>query len=243
MPRYAYDLHIHSCLSPCGDELMTPPNIVNMAAIKGLDIIAVTDHNSAKNVRAVMKAAENLPLTVIPGMEITTAEEIHVIALFPDADSAEKAGEELERHLPKVKNRPEFFGEQLIMDENEAITGEFPYLLSNATDLSVDVIQQFVTRFGGICFPAHIDRSSNSMISVFGYIPEKPFFNVLEVHNPERFFKEETNRQLLDDRIIITSSDAHQLSDISERDHFLKLEDITFRSVAKAVFTDLAENT
>ena len=231
MPQFAYDLHIHSCLSPCGDELMTPPNIVNMAIVKGLDIIAITDHNSAKNVRAVIKAAENLPLTVIPGMEITTAEEIHVVALFPDADSAEKAGEELMQHLPQIKNRPEFFGEQIIMDENETITGIFPYLLSNATDLSIDMIQQFVTRFGGICYPAHIDRTSNSVISVFGYIPERPYFNVLEVHNPERFFREGANRQDLDDRIIITSSDAHQLADISEREQFIDVKDTTVASL------------
>ena len=90
MPQFAYDLHIHTCLSPCGDELMTPPNIANMAYIKGLDLIAVTDHNTALNAAAVMRAAEELPLEVIAGIEVTTAEEIHVVCLFPDAESAER---------------------------------------------------------------------------------------------------------------------------------------------------------
>lgn len=242
MPNYAYDLHIHSCLSPCGDELMTPPNIVNMAFVKGLDIIAITDHNSARNARAVMKAAEKLPLTVIAGIEITTAEEIHVVALFPDAESAEKAGEELEKHLPAIKNRPEFFGEQIIMDENENVIGEFSLLLSNATDISIDTIQQFVKSFGGVCFPAHIDRTSNSVLSVFGFMPENPSFNILEVHNPEQFFQGEENRYYKENYRIITSSDAHQLSDISEREHFVEIEDVTFRSIAKALSNDLTEN-
>ena len=242
MPQFAYDLHIHSCLSPCGDALMTPPNIVNMAFIKGLDIIAVTDHNSARNVRAVMKAAENLPLTVIPGIEITTAEEIHVVALFPDADNAEKAGEELEKHLPPIKNRPEFFGEQVIMDENETAKGEFPFLLSNATDISIDLIHQFVNRFGGVCFPAHIDRTSNSVLSVFGFLPDVPSFNALEVYKPERFFEDEGNLCYKERFNIITSSDAHQLSDISEKTHFIELEDATFNSLAKAISKSTGEN-
>lgn len=237
MPRYAYDLHIHSCLSPCGDELMTPPNIANMAYIKGLDIIAITDHNSARNVRAVINAAAALPLTVIPGIEITTAEEIHIVSLFPDVESAEKAGEELEQHLPPVKNRPEFFGNQIIMDESENVTGSFPLLLSNAVDISIDDIPQFVSRFGGICFPAHIDRQSNSILSVFGYLPENSEFSALEVHNPESFFKDEGNEYYREQHVIVTSSDAHQLSDISEREHFIELREKAFSCVVRALCT------
>ena len=235
MPRYAYDLHIHSCLSPCGDELMTPPNIVNMACIKGLDIIAVTDHNSALNVRAVMRAAEGLPLTVIPGIEVTSAEEIHVVCLFPDADSAEEAGAELERHMMPVQNRPEFFGEQVIMDENEAVTGNFPLLLPNALDLSIDKLPQFIERFGGICYPAHIDRQSNSILSVFGFLPDMPKFSALEIHDPERFFMDKANGNYSKNHIIITSSDAHQLTGISEREHFIELDAPTFSSLRKAL--------
>jgi len=235
LPRYAYDLHIHTCLSPCGDALMTPPNIANMAYIKSLDLIAVTDHNSARNARAVMLAARPLHLTVIPGIEVTTAEEIHVICLFPSADSAERAGAELEAHLPSVQNRPEFFGEQLIMDEREGIKGSFPWLLSNATDISIDKLPRFIESFGGFCYPAHIDRPSNSILSVLGSLPERPAFGALEVHDPDKFFKIVGNGYYRGKYAIVTSSDAHLLTDISERVNFLKLDEPSFGALRKVL--------
>ena len=233
MPFYAYDLHIHSCLSPCGDALMTPPNIVNMAYIKGIDIIAITDHNSARNVRAVMRAAEDLPLTVVPGIEVTTAEEIHVVCLFPDADSAEKAGKELEKHLPPIRNRPEYFGEQVLMDENEEITGYFPLLLPNALDISIDVLPYLVERFDGFCYPAHIDRASNSVIAVFGEVPPEPVFASLEVYDSKRFFGDAQNLHYRESFNIVNSSDAHRLQDISERERFIELDEPSFSCLRK----------
>jgi len=235
MPQYAYDLHIHSCLSPCGDGLMTPPNIVNMAYIKGLDLIAVTDHNSALNARAVMRAAAALPLTVIPGIEVTTAEEIHVVCLFPDADSAEQAGDFFEKRLPRVLNRPEYFGEQLIMDENEQVKGTFPFLLSNALDISIDGLPDLVEQFGGFCYPAHIDRPSNSILAVFGYLPDMPHFAAVEVFDPQRFFKETGNGAVKEIYTVVTSSDAHRLEDIAERAHFIELERPDFASLKQAL--------
>lgn len=214
---------------------MTPPNIANMAYVAGLDIIAVTDHNSARNVRAVINAARGLPLLVIPGIEVTTAEEIHVVCLFPDADSAEKAGLELEKHLPPIQNRPEFFGEQLIMDENEEITGVFPFLLSNALDISIDKLPEMICGFGGFCYPAHIDRQANSIISVFGALPDKPRFTSLEVHDPTQFFKNAENAVYMEEYTIITSSDAHILHDISGRAQMLELEEPSFGGLHKAL--------
>ena len=235
MPLYAYDLHIHTCLSPCGDALMTPPNIANMAYVKGLDIIAITDHNSALNARAVMRAAQDLPLTVIAGIEATTAEEIHVVCLFPDADSAERAGAELERHLPPIQNRPEYFGEQVIMDENEEVLGTFPLLLPNALDISIDALPKLIGSFGGFCYPAHIDRASNSIIAVLGEVPETPKFSCLEVHKPLSFFENTENLRYRDGYTIITSSDAHRLQDISEREHLIELEEPSFACLHKAL--------
>lgn len=239
MPLYAYDLHIHTCLSPCGDALMTPPNIINMANIKELDIIAITDHNSARNVRAAMKAAEGTKLSVIPGIEVTTSEEIHVVCLFPDAECAEKAGAELEGHLPPVQNRPEYFGEQLVMDENEEITGTFQLLLLNALDISIDALPKLVGRYGGFCYPAHIDRASNSIIAVFGEVPEVPKFSCLEVHNPKDFFGNAENLRYRDGYKIITSSDAHYLQDVAEREHFIELEEPSFACLRRALCPDM----
>lgn len=235
MPQFAYDLHIHSCLSPCGDEAMTPPNIVNMAHIKGLELIAVTDHNSARNVRAVMRAAEGLPLTVIPGIEVTTAEEIHVVCLFPDAECAEQAGACFEALLPPVKNKAEYFGEQLVMDENETVTEHFPYLLSNALNLSIDALPALVHGFGGFCYPAHIDRPANSILAVFGCLPDEPRFGAVEVHDPVRFFANAENRRFQADYAVVTSSDAHTLGHIAEPERFLTLDRLDFESLRRAL--------
>ncbi len=235
MPQLAYDLHINTCISPCGDELMTPPNIANMAYIKGLDLIAVTDHNTALNAAAVMRAAEGLPLEVIAGIEVTTAEEIHVVCLFPDAESAERAGRELYELLPPVENNPKFFGEQLVMDENERVLDRLPILLSNATSLSYDELPSFAARYGGFCYPAHIDRGTNSVLSNFGMLPDRPNFKTLEVYRPDSFFSSSENAAYRRECKIVTSSDAHQLGNIAEREHFLELAEPSFEALKKAL--------
>ena len=235
MPRYAYDLHIHSCLSPCGDNEMTPPNIANMAYVKGLELIAVTDHNSAKNARAVMNAARDLPLTVIPGAELTTAEEIHVVCLLPDADSAEAFDRELETHMPQIPNQPDYFGDQLLMDENENVTGTFPWLLPNALDLSIDAVPALCEKFGGVCFPAHIDRPANGILAVFGLLPDTPVFPTLEVHDPEKFFADPANEAYRAEHRVLTSSDAHRLGDMAEAAHFLELPENSFAALRAAI--------
>ncbi len=231
MPNFAYDLHLHSCLSPCGDELMTPPNIVNMAALKGLSLIAITDHNSTRNVRAAMQAAAQLPLTVIPGLELCTSEEIHVVCLFPNADSAEAAGAYVEARLPPVANRPDIFGRQLILDARENILGEIEPLLINATSISVDDAPAFAAEFGGFCFPAHIDKDSNSILATFGMLPEHIPFGAIEVHRPKTFFANPANADLQNRYRIVTSSDAHYLQDIAEAEHFLELQSPDFISL------------
>mgnify|MGYP003608642638 CR=1 FL=1 len=235
MPRYAYDLHIHTCLSPCGDNEMTPPNIANMAYVKGLDLIAVTDHNSAKNARAVMNAARDLPLTVIPGAELTTAEEIHVVCLLPDADSAEAFDRELETHMPQIPNQPDYFGDQLLMDENENVTGTFPWLLPNALDLSIDAVPALCEKFGGVCFPAHIDRPANGILAVFGLLPDTPVFPTLEVYDPEKFFADPANEAYRAEHRVLTSSDAHRLGDMAEAAHFLELPENSFAALRAAI--------
>ena len=214
----SYDLHIHSCLSPCGDEGMTPPNIANMAALLGLDLIAVTDHNSCRNAGAVMEAARllDLPLTVLAGMEVTTAEEVHVVCLFPDLPSARAAGEEVESALLPVKNKPDIFGRQLILGPEEEPLGEFEWLLINATSLSIDDMPGFAKRYGGIAFPAHIDRPSNSVFANLGYFPDYLDFPIAEVWRPEEFFRDGAHREVLEGRVILKDSDAHRLEDMKE---------------------------
>lgn len=214
----SYDLHIHSCLSPCGDDAMTPPNIANMAALLGMDLIAVTDHNSCRNAGAVMAAAEalELPLTVLAGMEVTTAEEVHVVCLFPELAAARAAGEEVEAALLTVKNKPEIFGHQLILGPEEEFLGELEPLLINATTLSIDDMPGFAKKYGGIAFPAHIDRSSNSVFANLGYFPDYLDFPLVEVWKPEVFFQGGEHRDILEGRTILKNSDAHRLESMKE---------------------------
>ena len=132
-----YDFHIHTALSPCGDDDMTPNNIINMAALKGLDAIAITDHNCALNVRACCECGKAAGLIVVPGMEVETSEEVHVVCLFDDVDKAEKFGEYVSGHIPPIKNRIDIFGEQLGISP-EQIDQMFKYANSLVDTLEVE---------------------------------------------------------------------------------------------------------
>ena len=185
IPLY-YDLHIHSCLSPCGDDDMTPSNITGMAAVKNLDVIALTDHNSCRNCPAAIEAGKRLGITVLPGMELTTSEEIHVLFLFASLDRALSFDAYVYEHLLPVRNRPEIFGTQLIVDENDKVSGSLDKLLISATDIPFDETGKLADSFGGICFPAHLDKSSTSLISNLGAIPPDSTFFLCRTERYEK---------------------------------------------------------
>ena len=148
-----YDLHIHSCLSPCGDEDMTPNNIVNMARLAGLDMIALTDHNSCKNCPAILKVAERAGIVALAGMELCTAEECHVVCLFPDIGAAMEFDAMVEKTLPPIRNRPDAFGEQVIMDDGDKAAGSYETLLITASSISIDDVARIVGEYRGIALP------------------------------------------------------------------------------------------
>ena len=214
-----YDLHIHSALSPCASEDMTPNNIVNMSVLKGLDVIAVSDHNSAGNVRSVMKAAEG-KILVIPAMEIETAEEVHLLSLFPTVDAAEEMEKIIKENLSFIKNRREMFGTQLYMDENDNVTGEEENLLVHATELDIYDASKYVSELSGVIIPAHIDRSSYSIISNLGFIPPDIGFSCVEITERNLSSMKEDYKNYN----IITNSDAHYLWDINEKNHFVEID-------------------
>ena len=218
--RYYYDLHIHSCLSPCGDNDMTPDSIAGMGELNGLDIMALTDHNTLKNCPAFFKAAYRHGIIPVAGTELTTAEDIHAVCLFPTLSGAMEFENVLESKRIKIKNRPDIFGEQRITDENDNITGYDDYLLINATALSLEEVPQAAEEYGGVCFPAHIDRQSNGLLAVLGFFPEKPYFPSAEVNDGEKAaeYAEKYGKK------IITSSDAHYLWDINERGAYIELD-------------------
>lgn len=222
--EFAVDFHIHSALSPCGDEDMTPNNIVNMALLKGLDIIAVTDHNSCSNLPAVMEAARENGLMVIPGMEVQTREEVHIICLFKRMEGAMKFAEIVYNSLPGIKNNEEIFGRQLIFNKLDEIIGQEDKLLLSSTVLSVNDVFVLVRGLGGICIPAHVDKQGFSIITNLGFIPPNLKVKTIEIskkNTPAAVFKK---YPFLSKFNYIISSDAHYLQDISERDFFIELD-------------------
>ncbi|MCR5432718.1 MAG: PHP domain-containing protein, partial [Lachnospiraceae bacterium] len=149
MHSISYDLHIHTCLSPCGDNDNTPANIIGMAALKGLDVIAITDHNTSRNCAPAIELGKEYGVLVVPGMELTTMEEIHVLCLFPELDAALDFDRYVYERLQKIENDPKVFGHQYGVDAEEKILFEEPYLLINATDIPFDGVEAPVKERGG----------------------------------------------------------------------------------------------
>ncbi len=223
MRAYYYDLHIHSCLSPCGDDDNTPNNIAGMASLSGLDIVALTDHNTAKNCPAFFAAAAEYGIIPIAGMELTTSEDVHIVCLFEALEDAMRFDEYVYAHRTLIKNKPDFFGRQQILDADDKVIGEEEHLLLNATSISVDDIFETVSRFGGICFPAHIDKDENGIVAILGAIPENIGFKKFEIHSPEKR-AEFSSRFAINMNDFIVSSDAHYLSDIRDRENCFYLD-------------------
>lgn len=230
MTPYYYDLHIHSCLSPCADDDMTPNNIAGMAALKGLNILALTDHNSAKNCPAFYQACKRQGIIPIAGMELSTAEDIHLVCLFQELDDAMRFDEEIKKHLYPIKNRQEIFGRQLILDGEDEVVGEEELLLISATDLPIKVALELARRFGAYVYPAHIDRQSNGILSILGDIPDEYGFNVFELRDKESIDKLSPTVKRLNKDTTFVCSDAHQLWNINEAENYILIDDEPYSS-------------
>ena len=231
MEKVYYDFHIHSCLSPCGDDDMTPANIAGMAFINGLNAIALTDHNTVKNCTALKKSAEQYNITVLYGMELTTDEEVHTVCLFPDEKSANEWNEYVYSRLQKIKNNPNIFGRQLIINEADKILSEEEFLLINAVNISFEDVFAPVYELGGIAYPAHVDKNANSLISNLGFVPPDSTFKVAEVHNLNSLDTLKTAHPYFKDCTILSSSDAHYLPDINEVKNFLEVADTSAKGI------------
>jgi PHP family Zn ribbon phosphoesterase len=202
--KYAYDLHIHSVLSPCADVLMTPNNIFNMASLKGLDIIAITDHNSTKQLRICHELSESYDMLFIPGIEITVKEDFDVLCYFKTLKEALKFDKILETYIQKNTFDPKVMGNQEILNIHDEVIDEYPYLLINPIDLSIKDLIKVLKDFEHILIYAHIDRSHRSGIN---YINKYPLDGV-EYKNIKH--KNESH-------IVLKNSDAHQIIDILEK--------------------------
>ena len=230
-----YDFHLHSCLSPCGDNDMTPYNLVNMAKILGLDIIALTDHNSAQNCRAAMTVGESVGLTVVPGMELCTSEEVHIVCLFDDVNNAEAFSDYVLSTVPPVKNRPEIFGDQLMMNGGDGIVGTQELLLTTASGISIENAVETVGQYGGVCYPAHIDRSSYSVISNLGMITDEMNFAAVEMTENADQDEYRAKYPIIKDMPVFVSSDAHYLENMREAKHTIDIAENSAKAVVEQI--------
>lgn len=224
------DLHIHSCLSPCAEMEMTPNNLVNMAWIKGLDAIAVADHNRAANLPACAEVALERGLLLIPALEVTSREEVHVLCYLPTLEAAQQFDEWLYPQLPPILNRAAFFGAQMVLDAQDEPIGEELRMLSQATGASLEEIAERVVELGGVAVPAHINRGANSLLSVLGFFPENVRFSAVEVAPSAPPPKVE-----LGGRLVLRGSDAHRLEDIAEEGWLLEVGERTVAAVLDAL--------
>ena len=217
---------------------MTPNNIAGMATLKGLQIVALTDHNSCKNCPAFFEACRRQGIIPVAGMELSTAEDIHLVCLFEERDDAMRFDAEISSHLMDIKNRPEIFGDQLVLDGDDEVKGTEDKLLISATDLYVADAIELAKRFGAHVRPAHIDRESNGIISILGDIPPEYGFDCLEFNKLENVALLKEKYPIINNALLVVSSDAHHLWDISEAENYFSLDDEPYSSslVRKRLF-------
>lgn len=230
MSKYYYDLHIHSCLSPCADDDMTPNNIAGMAALKGLQLLALTDHNSCENCPAFFAACKRQGIIPIAGMELSTAEDIHLVCLFEEIETAMRFSDEIYGHLMPIDNRPDIFGEQLVLDGEDNIVRQEKRLLISATDLLIEDAIELARSYGAHVRPAHIDREANGIISTLGDVPSEYGFSCVEFRDGTKTEEYLKKYKSISDAMTLVCSDAHHLWDISEADNFIELDDEPYSS-------------
>jgi PHP family Zn ribbon phosphoesterase len=178
---YRADLHVHTVLSPCAEIEMLPPLIVEEAISRGIQIIAITDHNATANIAAVQQAARGTDLVVLPGVELQTQEEVHVLCLFDDLDQALELQKLIDQHLEAIPNDPEHFGVQLIVDAAGDLIAQEERLLLTSVDVSFTEAFQWVSALGGLFIPAHVNRKAYGLIEVLGFVPFDTEVEALEI--------------------------------------------------------------
>lgn len=232
MRKFKADLHIHTCLSPCADLEMSPMNIVKEARKKGLHIIGICDHNSAENVPFVKKSVEKDGIKVIGGIEVTSKEEVHILALFDIEEKLFSLQEIIYENLHGT-NDEELYGEQIVVNEEDEIICFNKKLLIGATDLSIDKLVDLIHKLNGLVIASHVDKESFSIIGQLGFIPDGLSLDALEIMDPSKRHKIPG-----DDFPFITSSDAHFLEDIGKRYSYFFMKDVNIIEMRKCLLRE-----
>ena len=235
MKTYRTDLHIHTLLSPCGDLEMSPANIVSIACERGLDIIGITDHNTTRQCELVWKLAQKTSLTVIPGCEMTSREEVHCLGLFEDFDALRFFQDYLDQHLTIIPHNATLFGFQVLVDEDENILEELDNYLGASLDVSVEEIEQKVHELSGIFIPAHIDRPRNSLFSQLGFFPPELKVDALQISKLAEESAIREKYKISQDMTIVKFSDTHFPADLGKIYSNFEMEKPTFSEIKKAL--------
>lgn len=208
---------------------MTPANVAAMCALAGLHVVALTDHNSSGNCAAFAQAAERHGLLAIPGMELCTREEVHVVCLFPTLEQAMAFSDYVGSRLPALPNDPKVFGHQIRMDSEDTVLGEETLLLAGAADIGLYEVPKMMEKYGGLSFPAHIDRPSNSLLSQLGLWTPDLDFPLAEVSRycPPNLFERPDLKNLRH----ISASDAHDLTQIPDAHQYMEVPEKTVEAV------------
>lgn len=233
MKQYLADLHIHTCLSPCGSLEMSP-SIVRRSLAKGLDAIAITDHNTTLQCPEIQSLGERFGLRVFAGVEVTTREEAHCLVYFPTDESRKRFQRYLEEHLPPIPNDPERFGDQVWVNAENEILGEVPYLLLSALDQSVNQIAAQARKVDALFVAAHVERPSFSLISQLGFIDPCLSLDAIEYNNQQRYSKLLSIHGYLKEQTQYSASDAHCPEQIGTQPSIWQTEELTFDGLRKA---------
>lgn len=214
MNTYRTELHVHTVLSPCAAVEMIPPLIINTAIEKGINLLAITDHNTSDNIAAVQKAAEGTGITVLPGMELQTREDIHSICLFDSLEQVYEFQSIVNNLLPDIKNDPDYFGEQFVVDATGDFIRHEERLLVTSANLSLSEAWEIVNQLQGILIPAHVDRTAFGLLPVLGFVPTDIPIEVLEITHHFNAKAARERFPQLEHYPLISNGDAHQLDSI-----------------------------
>lgn len=235
MPWYNADLHIHTCLSPCGSLEMSPRRIIGRAGERGLQLIAITDHNSTRNVQVCMECGAAHGIMVIPGCEVNTQEEVHCLCYFPDLEAVVQFQEYLDRRMLDIPHDPVRFGYQVAVDADERIIYEESRSLFTGISDGIEALEMMVHRLGGLFVPAHIDRQSNGILSQLGFIPRELGYDALELSRritPDAFIRSHPE---LRGKGFLLSSDAHRPEDIGSVHSRFQMEEAGWNHFRRAL--------
>lgn len=220
MNAFRAELHIHTVLSPCAEIEMLPPLIIETALEKGINLIAITDHNATGNIEPVIQAAQGSGITVLPGIEVQTREEVHSLCLFDTLDQVSQFQQEIDLHLPPVKNNPDFFGVQLFVDQEGEIINQEERLLITALSLTIEQTSEMVHRIGGLFIPAHVNRKTFSLLDNLGFVPIGLTVDALEISNHITLAEAARKFPQIAGYPLIQSGDAHRLVEILGANRF-----------------------